>query len=132
MSNRSAGGYESAVEWPSLAPNRALLLLVLVGGKTLDAVSTITVLHLRDDVFESVWLTRTLMQEFGMVAGSLITLVLAVVGVAILAESGLLVAHLVPDSWAPEGYPAAFRTTTYLAASAWYGFLGLHNFSLLL
>ncbi|WP_458206627.1 hypothetical protein [Haladaptatus sp. NG-SE-30] len=131
MSNRSVGGYETGVEWPTLAPNRALLLVVLIAGKTLDAVSTVTVLHLRDDVFESVWLTRTLMQEFGMVTGSLITLVFAVVGVAILAESGLLVTRLLPDSWAPDGYPAAFRTTTYLAAGAWYGFLGVHNFLLL-
>jgi hypothetical protein len=131
MSNRSAGGYETAVEWPSFAPNRAWLLAVLVGGKTLDAVSTITVLHLRDDMFESVWLTRKLMQEFGMVGGSLVTLLFAVVGVAILAESGLLVERLLPESWVPKGYPAAFRTTTYLAAGAWYGFLGVHNFLLL-
>jgi hypothetical protein len=128
MSNSSVGWFETRGEWPTLAPNRVQLLAILIGGKTLDAVSTITVLHLRSDVFESVWLTRTLMQQFGTVAGSLITLVFAVVGVVALAESGLLVKRLLPESWAPEGYPAAFRTTTYLAAGAWYGFLGVHNF----
>jgi hypothetical protein len=114
MSNSSVGWFETRGEWPTLAPNRVQLLAILIGGKTLDAVSTITVLHLRSDVFESVWLTRTLMQQF--------------VGVVALAESGLLVKRLLPESWAPEGYPAAFRTTTYLAAGAWYGFLGVHNF----
>ncbi|GAA0244668.1 hypothetical protein [Haladaptatus pallidirubidus] len=107
------------------------MLAVLIGGKTLDAVSTVTVLHLRDDVFESVWLTRTLMETFGRVEGSLITLVFAVIGVAILAESGLAIKRLLPDDWTPDGYPAAFRTTTYIAAGAWYGLLGVHNFLLL-
>ncbi|WP_435152686.1 hypothetical protein [Haladaptatus sp. DFWS20] len=131
MSNRSVGGYESAEQWSTLAPKRAWLLAVLIAGKTLDAVSTVTVLHLRNDVFESVWLTRTLMESFGRVGGSLITLILAVVGVAILAESGLVIKRFLPDDWTPDGYPAAFRTTTYLAAGAWYGFLGVHNFLLL-
>jgi hypothetical protein len=131
MSNRSLGGYQTTGGWTAFAPARAWLLLALLGGKTLDAVSTVTVLHLRDDVFESVWLTRTLMNEFGAVGGSLITLVIAVVGVALLAESGLLIKRLLPDDWTPDGYPAAFRTTTYLAAGAWYAFLGVHNFSLL-
>lgn len=131
MSNRSVEGFQATRGWPTFAPNRAWLLLALVGGKALDAVSTVTVLHLRDDVFESVWLTRTLMEEFGVVGGSLLTLVFAVVGVVILAESGLVIKRLLPDGWAPDGYPAAFRTTTYLAAGAWYAFLGVHNFSLL-
>lgn len=128
MSNSSVGRFEARREWPTAAPDRAWLLAVLIGGKTLDAVSTITVLHLRTDVFESVWLTRTLMDHFGTVAGSLLTLVFAVVGVVILAESGLVIERLLPDSWTPNGYPAAFRTTTYLAAGGWYAFLGVHNF----
>ncbi|WP_227774294.1 hypothetical protein [Haladaptatus pallidirubidus] len=131
MSNRSVGGYGTTDEWSTLAPKRVWLLAVLIGGKTLDAVSTVTVLHLRDDVFESVWLTRTLMETFGRVEGSLITLVFAVIGVAILAESGLAIKRLLPDDWTPDGYPAAFRTTTYIAAGAWYGLLGVHNFLLL-
>ncbi|SIQ89016.1 hypothetical protein SAMN05421858_0707 [Haladaptatus litoreus] len=131
MSNRSVGGYGTADGWATHAPKRAWLLAALIAGKTLDAVSTVTVLHLRDDVFESVWLTRTLMETFGRVEGSLITLILAVVGVAILAESGLIIKRLLPDDWTPDGYPAAFRTTTYLAAGAWYGLLGVHNFLLL-
>lgn len=128
MSNSSVGRFEAHQGWPTFAPDRASLLAVLVVGKTLDAVSTITVLHLREDVFESVWLTRTLMGHFGLVAGSLLTLVLAVVGVIILAESGLVIERVLPDSWAPPDYPTAFRTTTYLTAGAWYGFLGVHNF----
>jgi hypothetical protein len=128
MSNSSVGRFETREEWPALAPNRVQLLTVLVAGKMLDAASTITVLHVRDDVFESVWLTRTLMERFGTVEGSLITLVLAIIGVVALAESGLVIKRLLPESWAPDGYPAAFRTTTYLAAGAWYGFLGVHNF----
>ncbi|EFW90864.1 hypothetical protein ZOD2009_16998 [Haladaptatus paucihalophilus DX253] len=128
MSNSSVGWLETRGEWPTAAPNRVWLLAILIGGKTLDAVSTITVLHLRADVFESVWLTRTLMEQFGTVGGSFLTLVFAVVGVVVLAESGLLIERLFPESWTPEGYPAAFRTTTYLAAGAWYGFLGVHNF----
>ncbi|WP_231184110.1 hypothetical protein [Haladaptatus sp. DYF46] len=127
MSNSSADWFETRGEWPALAPTRVQLLAVLVAGKLLDAVSTIAVLHLRSDVFESVWLTRTLMEQFGVVAGSLITLVFAVIGVVALAESGLVIERLLPESWAPDGYPAAFRTTTYLAAGAWYGFIGVHN-----
>ncbi|MCO8254176.1 hypothetical protein NKF26_10225 [Haladaptatus sp. AB618] len=128
MSNRSVDGFETRHVWPALAPNRAWLLAALVGGKTLDAVSTITVLKLRTDVFESVWLTRTLMDHFGMVAGSLLTLLFAVIGVTLLAESGLLFERVFPSSWVPTGYPAAFRTTIYLSAGAWYSFLGVHNF----
>ncbi len=131
MSNRSADGFEARQAWPALAPNRAWLLAALIGGKTLDAVSTITVLQLRTDVFESVWLTRTLMSHFGMVVGSLLTLVLAVIGVILLAESGLFFERVLPNSWTPTGYSAAFRTTIYLAAGCWYGFLGLHNFMFL-
>ncbi len=128
MSNRSVDGFETRQAWPALAPSRAWLLAALIGGKMLDAVSTVTVLQLRTDVFESVWLTRTLMGHFGMVAGSLFTLVFAVVGVILLAESGLLIERVFPDSWIPAGYPAAFRTTIYLSAGAWYAFLGVHNF----
>lgn len=132
MSNSSVGDFWTGEGFPSFAPTRVQLLAVLVGGKTLDAVSTVVVLHLRDDVFESVWLTRKLMQEFGRIPGSFITLVMAVVGVALLAESGLAIERVFPDEWTPEGYPTAFRTTTYLAASMWYGYLGVHNFSHLL
>ncbi|WP_135851991.1 hypothetical protein [Halorussus salinus] len=130
MSNSSStfavGGGRFAV-----GADRLGLLVLLVVGKLLDAVSTVTVLSLRDDVYESMWLTRTLMGEFGMVEGVLVTVVLAVVGVALLAESGEAVARLVPDSWAPDGYPAAFRVVTYSSAAVWYGFLGVHNFMFL-
>jgi hypothetical protein len=111
--------------------DRATLFTVLFVGKALDAVSTVTVLSLREDVYESMWLTRTLMEQFGMVAGVLITVVLAVGGVMLLAESGELLARLVPDEWAPAGYPTAFRVVTCCSAGVWYGFLGVHNFSLL-
>lgn len=132
MSNSSApepyavGGGRFAV-----GADRASLLVVLVAGKLLDAVSTVTVLALRDDVYESMWVTRTLMERFGMVEGNLVTLVIAVVGVVLLAESGAVVSRLAPDGWAPDGYPAAFRVVTYCSAGMWYGFLGVHNFSLL-
>jgi hypothetical protein len=115
----------------AVGADRLTLLAVLVVGKMLDAVSTVTVLSLRDDVYESMWLTRTLMGEFGMVAGVLVTVVLAVVGVALLAESGAVLARLVPDGWAPDEYPAAFRVVTYCSAGVWYGFLGVHNFAFL-
>ena len=127
MSNSSStfavGGGRFAV-----GADRLSLFALLVAGKLLDAVSTVTVLSLRDDVYESMWLTRTLMGEFGMVEGVLVTVVLAVVGVALLAESGEAVARLAPDSWAPDAYPTAFRVVTYSSAAVWYGFLGVHNF----
>ena len=132
MSNSSAsssyavGGGRFAV-----SADRATLFAVLFVGKALDAISTVTVLSLRDDVYESMWLTRTLMEQFGMVTGVLITVVLAVGGVMLLAESGEVVARLAPDEWAPAGYPIAFRVVTCCSAGAWYGFLGVHNFSLL-
>ncbi len=111
--------------------SRAALLVVLIAGKALDAVSTVTVLSLRDDVYESMYVTRTLMQELGMVPGVLVTVVIAVGGVALLAESAEVVARIVPEGWAPDDYPAAFRVVTYASAGVWYGFLGVHNFMLL-
>jgi hypothetical protein len=111
--------------------DRATLLGVVFAGKALDAISTVTVLSLRDDVYESMWLTRTLMGEFEMVTGVFITVFLAVAGVALLAESGEVVARLAPDGWAPEEYPTAFRVVTYASAGVWYGFLGVHNFMFL-
>ncbi|WP_170977220.1 hypothetical protein [Halorussus salinisoli] len=111
--------------------NRYTLFVVLFVGKALDAISTVTVLSLRENVYESMWLTRTLMREFGMVTGVLITVVLAVAGVVLLAESGEVVARLAPDGWAPDDYPAAFRVVTYCSAGLWYGFLGVHNFMFL-
>jgi len=115
----------------AMGANRLALLALLVAGKALDAISTVTVLSLRDDVYESMYVTRTLMQELGMVPGVLVTVVIAVVGVALLAESAELVARVVPDAWAPDDYPAAFRIVTYASAGTWYGFLGVHNFMLL-
>ena len=132
MSNRSlSDGHPTGGGRYAVGANRLALLVIVFAGKALDAVSTVTVLSLRNDVYESMWLSRTLMAEFGTVTGVLITVVLAVVGVALLAESGELVAAAVPDSWAPDAYPAAFRTVTYCSAGAWYGFLGFHNFMLL-
>lgn len=115
----------------AVGADRVSLLVVLFVGKALDAISTVTVLSLRENVYESMWLTRTLMQELGMVAGVLVTVVLAVVGVALLAESGEVVARIAPDGWAPDEYPTAFRVVTYSSAAVWYAFLGIHNFSLL-
>ncbi|WP_132057052.1 hypothetical protein [Halorussus amylolyticus] len=115
----------------AVGATRPGLLAVLVAGKALDAVSTVTVLSLRDDVYESMWFTRTMMAELGMVTGVLVTVIVAVAGVALLAESAELLARVLPDSWAPDDYPAAFRVVTYCSAGAWYGFLGMHNFSLL-
>jgi len=126
VSEVAGGGGRYAV-----GANRAALLAVLVAGKALDAVSTVTVLSLRDDVYESMYVTRTLMDELGMVPGVLVTVVIAVVGVALLAESAEVVARVVPDGWAPDDYPAAFRIVTYASAGTWYGFLGVHNFMLL-
>lgn len=111
--------------------DRATLFAVVFAGKALDAISTVTVLSLREDVYESMWLTRTLMQELGMITGVLVTVVLAVAGVALLAESGEVVARLAPDDWAPDEYPTAFRVITYSSAAVWYGFLGVHNFMFL-
>ena len=116
----------------AVGADRLSLLAVLVLGKALDAVSTVTVLSLRENVYETMWLTRTLMRQLGMVAGVLVTLVLAIVGVALLAESGEVVARFTPDNWTPDEYPAAFRVVTYCSAGVWYGLLGVHNFSLLL
>lgn len=109
---------------------RSLVAVVLV-GKLLDAASTVTVLSLRENVSESTWLTRALMEQFGVVPGVLLTVVLAVVGVAALAESGHALARLTPDAWTPEGYPTAFRVVTCWSAGAWYGVVGVHNVSLL-
>ena len=132
MSNRSAwDSYAIGGGRFSVGANRLGLLVVLFAGKALDAISTVTVLSIRDNVYESMWLTRTLMAELGMITGVLVTVVLAVGGVALLAESGELVARVVPDAWAPDEYPDAFRVITYCSAGAWYGFLGVHNFSLL-
>ena len=132
MSNRS---YSDALATGSgryaVGANRTGLLALVLLGKSLDAVSTITVLQLRDDVYESMWVTRTLMEHLGLVTGVLVTVVLAVVGVAILAECGELLARLVPDSWAPDAYPRAFRVVTCASAGVWYGYLGVHNFMLL-
>jgi len=110
---------------------RSLVAVVLV-GKLLDAGSTATVLALRENVAESTWLTRTLMEQFGVVPGVLVTVVVAVVGVAALAESGHALARLAPDAWTPEGYPTAFRVVTCWSSGAWYGVVGVHNVSLLL
>ncbi|WP_193569997.1 MULTISPECIES: hypothetical protein [Halorussus] len=132
MSNSSVpGSYAFGGGRFAVGANRYSLLVVLVVGKALDAVSTVTVLSLREDVYESVWLTRTLIHEIGMVPGVLATVVLAVVGVAVLAESGEAVARLTPEGWAPDGYSDAFRVVTYCSAAAWYGFLGVHNFMFL-
>lgn len=132
MSNRSVS--RSSVGGSgryAVGANRYALFAVLFAGKALDAVSTVTVLSLRDDVYESMWLTRTLMAELGMVTGVSVTVVIAVGGVMVFAESGEFVARAAPEEWAPDEYPAAFRVITYCSAGAWYGFLGLHNFSLL-
>lgn len=115
----------------AVGADRATLFAVLFVGKALDAVSTVTVLSLREDVYESMWLTRTLMEQFGLVAGVLLTVILAVGGVVLLAESGELVARFAPEGWTPDDYPTAFRVVTYCSAGVWYGFLGVHNFSLL-
>jgi len=108
-----------------------LLVIALLAGKGLDALSTIVVLSLRDDVYEQQLVARRLIAEFGVVEGSLLVAVIAVVGVAVLAESGRLVAWLVPDPWVPNAYVAALRAATYGTAAAWYAFLGVHNFLLL-
>ncbi|WP_276300209.1 hypothetical protein [Halorussus lipolyticus] len=131
MSNSSVPSYAIDGGRFGVGADRATLFAVALAGKALDAISTVTVLSLRDDVYESMWLTRTLMQELGMVTGVLVTVVLAVVGVALLAESGELVARLAPDEWAPDEYPTAFRVVTYSSAGVWYGALGVHNFMFL-
>lgn len=132
MSNRSyTDAYATESGRYALGANRLGLLAIVFLGKSLDAISTITVLSLRDDVYESMWLTRTLIEQIGLVTGVLLTVVLAVGGVAILAESGELVSRLAPDSWAPDAYPRAFRVVTYASAGVWYGYLGVHNFMLL-
>ncbi|WP_134669394.1 hypothetical protein [Halorussus marinus] len=131
MSNSSVSEIGVAGGRYGVGASRAALLVVLIAGKALDAVSTVTVLSLRDDVYESMYVTRTLMQELGMVPGVLVTVVIAVGGVALLAESAEVVARIVPEGWAPDDYPAAFRVVTYASAGVWYGFLGVHNFMLL-
>ena len=132
MSNRSySDTFGTGSGRYALGANRVALLALVLLGKSLDAVSTIAVLQLRDDVYEAMWLTRTLMDHLGLVTGVLVTIVVAVGGVAILAESGAVVARIVPDSWAPDAYPRAFRVVTYASAGVWYGYLGVHNFMLL-
>lgn len=132
MSNRPVQDpYATEGGYFSVGADRYSLFVVLFAGKALDAASTVTVLSLRENVYESMWFTRTLMERFGLFTGSLFALVVAVVGVMVLAESGAVVARLVPDGWTPDDYPAAFRVVTYCSAGVWYGFLGVHNFSLL-
>lgn len=115
----------------AVGADRFSLLVVLFVGKALDAISTVTVLSLRDDVYEAMWLTRTLIEHLGMVTGVLVTVVLAVAGVMAVAESAELLTRIVPDGWAPDEYPTAFRVVTYCSAGVWYGILGVYNFMLL-
>ncbi|WP_135830686.1 hypothetical protein [Halorussus halobius] len=129
MSN--ANSYAVAGGRFGVGADRLSLVGVVLAGKLLDAVSTVTVLSLRDDVYESMWVTRSLMDHLGMVSGVLVTVVIAVVGVTVLAESGEALARIAPDAWAPAGYPAAFRVVTCCSAGMWYGVVGVHNFSLL-
>ena len=110
---------------------RVQLAAALAAGKMFDATSTIVVLSLRSDVVESTPFVRTLFETFGLAVGSVISVLIAVVAIAALAESGLFVKRLVPESWVPGWYPKAIRLGTYLVGTAWFAFLGFHNFALL-
>lgn len=110
---------------------RVRLAAALAAGKTFDATSTIVVLTLRSDVVESTPFVRQLFEAFGLAVGSAISVVVAVVAIAVLAESGLLVARLLPAEWVPEWYPRAVRVGTYGVGVIWFTLLGVHNFSLL-
>lgn len=109
---------------------RRLLVLVLC-GKLVDAVSTVVVLGRRDDVREAIPLARRLMAAFGVVGGMSVLTVVAVVAVGLVAESGQLVRQVLP-AVTPEWYPRAIRTAVCLAAAAWFAGIGLRNFALLL
>lgn len=110
---------------------RFTLVAALAAGKVLDATSTVVVLSLRSDVVESTPFVRHLFETFGLLAGSVISVVVAIVAIAVLAESGLLVARLVPEAWVPDWYPTAIRVGTYAVGTVWFALLGVHNFSLL-
>jgi hypothetical protein len=110
---------------------RVQLAAVLAAGKTFDATSTLVVLSLRSDVAESTPFVRHLFETFGLAVGSAISVVVAVVALAVLAESGLVVARVVRDAWVPEWYPTAIRVGTYAVGTVWFTLLGVHNFSLL-
>lgn len=110
---------------------RVQLVAALAAGKTFDATSTIIVLSLRYDVVESTPFVRGLFETFGLAVGSAISVVVAVIAIAALAESGLLVERLVPSEWVPGWYPKAIRIGTYGVGTVWFALLGFHNFALL-
>lgn len=110
--------------------HRFPLAAMLIAGKGFDAVSTIVVLPLNPSFYETQWFTRQLMAEFGLVAGTAVSAIVAVAVVALLAESGVLVQKAMPDAWVPWWYAGAIRIGTYAFAGTWYALAGLRNLSL--
>ncbi len=105
-------------------------MAALVAGKGLDATSTVFVLGALGGVRETVPFARTLMRAFGVVWGNVVLTLVAICVVALLAESGALVARLVPDA-TPSWYPSTVREVVYLGSAAWFTFVGLQNLWLL-
>ena len=112
--------------------DRIQFVAALAAGKAFDATSTIVVLSLRSNVVESTPFVRRLFEVFGLAVGSALSVLVAIVAVAVLAESGVLIRRLLPTQWVPEWYPRMIRIGTYCLAAGWYTFLGVHNFSLLI
>lgn len=110
---------------------RTQLATALAVGKTFDATSTLLVFSVRTDVIESTWFVRRLFQTFGLIVGSLLSIIIAVCVVALLAEGGTFVHKTFPSSWIPGWYPRTIRFGTYVVATSFFITLGVHNLSLL-
>lgn len=110
---------------------RARLAFALAVGKTFDATSTIFVFSARTDVVESIGFTRFLFETFGLVLGSILSIAVAVCGLALLAESGALLRRLAPEEWVPRWYPRVIRVGAYVLGACFFTALGVHNLSLL-
>ncbi|MFB6127930.1 MAG: hypothetical protein ABEJ79_11635 [Halolamina sp.] len=110
---------------------RRRLLGALLVGKVLDAVSTVVVLRLEPTAREVVPLARWSMATFGAVGGMAALTAVTVVAVAVVAESGALVEHALPEV-TPSGYADRVRTGVYAATAVWFAAVGVHNASLLL
>ena len=111
---------------------RLTLALALIAGKGLDALSTIVVLPASPNFYESQWLAALFIDRLGLVVGMLASAALAVLLIALLAESGEAIARLAPEDWTPDWYPGAIRVGIYLVAATWYAIIGVGNFVLVL
>jgi len=106
---------------------RLWLGIALFAGKALDATTTVVALSLSGHVYESQWLSRYLFSQFGLYRGTVVATVVAVCAVALVAESGVVLARVTPASWTPNWYPGFLRVTTYLVGAAWFSLVAVHN-----